>query len=58
MSNKEWDIKSYNESYWAEMDKVQAKWKEMLIDRPIEDVVYQPVTSESVTSPIRGSDIY
>lgn len=61
MSNKVWDQLSYNESYFAEMDRLRKGWEELMKERPIEDQNYQPVVNHESTHPeklINGSDIY
>lgn len=58
MSNKEWDKISYNESYWAEMDKIVKKWEDLTKERPIEDAVYHQIVHDDAAVKKNANDVY
>lgn len=58
MSNYIWDNISYNESYWAEINLVQQKWKEYIEEYPIESACFQPNPDFKYEITKNGSDIY
>ena len=58
MSNKEWDKKSYNESYWAGMDRLVKRWEDLTKERPIEEKTYQEMTSAKAQQKKTANDIY
>lgn len=59
MSNKEWDKKSYNESYFAEIESIQKAFRE-LIEMSYDIPEYDHNTKCEEFSEIKkkGSDIY
>jgi hypothetical protein len=59
MSNKEWDKKSYNESYFAEIDlakKGYEEFKKIMNDLP--DYDHNTKCEEFSENKRKGSDIY
>ena len=61
MSNREWDKKSYNQSHFAELERLKRGWEELLKERPIEDQNYQAVEKHDADhheKTTKGSDVY
>lgn len=58
MSNKEWDLISYNQSYNVEMECLVKKWEDLTKERPIEAVTYQQITNVQATQKKSANDIY
>lgn len=58
MSNKVWDLKSYNESYYADMDRLVKRWEDLTKERPIEEKTYQEIDCKNTVQKKSANDIY
>lgn len=56
MANKVWQNISYNQSYWAEINRLQVEWRKIMEEHSKEAENYQPVVHDEKI--VKGSDVY